>query len=150
MPTGFSVHVREIRASVGAGFLYALAGDIMTIPGLPTRPGKRWFYMLCYVGWMYMYVCIYVCLLCVLSVWLLYGVNTRAQVGGKSTRPSIEPHHTPLLLTQNSFSGIHRSARSSNPHPTLPHFVKMHFLNQISGFYDVDIDFKTGRIVGLF
>jgi formyltetrahydrofolate synthetase len=39
VPTGFSVHVREIRASVGAGFLYALAGDIMTIPGLPTRPG---------------------------------------------------------------------------------------------------------------
>jgi hypothetical protein len=31
--------VRDIRASVGAGFLYALAGDIMTIPGLPTRPG---------------------------------------------------------------------------------------------------------------
>lgn len=39
VPTGFTVHVREIRASVGAGFLYALAGDIMTIPGLPTRPG---------------------------------------------------------------------------------------------------------------
>ena len=39
MPTGFKVTVREIRACVGAGFLYALAGDIMTIPGLPTRPG---------------------------------------------------------------------------------------------------------------
>jgi methylenetetrahydrofolate dehydrogenase (NADP+) / methenyltetrahydrofolate cyclohydrolase / formyltetrahydrofolate synthetase len=33
------MQVRDIRASVGAGFLYALAGDIMTIPGLPTRPG---------------------------------------------------------------------------------------------------------------
>eukprot|EP00640_Fibrocapsa_japonica_P000601 CAMPEP_0113953164 /NCGR_PEP_ID=MMETSP1339-20121228/90823_1 /TAXON_ID=94617 /ORGANISM="Fibrocapsa japonica" /LENGTH=638 /DNA_ID=CAMNT_0000961877 /DNA_START=26 /DNA_END=1942 /DNA_ORIENTATION=+ /assembly_acc=CAM_ASM_000762 len=39
VPTGFRVTVRDIRASVGAGFLYALAGDIMTIPGLPTRPG---------------------------------------------------------------------------------------------------------------
>ncbi|EWM21084.1 formate-tetrahydrofolate ligase [Nannochloropsis gaditana] len=39
VPTGFKVAVREIRACVGAGFLYALAGDIMTIPGLPTRPG---------------------------------------------------------------------------------------------------------------
>jgi formyltetrahydrofolate synthetase len=39
VPTGFTVTVRDIRASVGAGFLYALAGDIMTIPGLPTRPG---------------------------------------------------------------------------------------------------------------
>lgn len=39
VPTGFTVHVRDIRASVGAGFLYMLCGDIMTIPGLPTRPG---------------------------------------------------------------------------------------------------------------
>lgn len=39
VPTGFTVAVREIRASVGAGFLYPLMGDIMTVPGLPTRPG---------------------------------------------------------------------------------------------------------------
>lgn len=38
-PTGFRVPVREIRACAGAGFLYPIAGDIMTIPGLPTRPG---------------------------------------------------------------------------------------------------------------
>jgi methylenetetrahydrofolate dehydrogenase (NADP+) / methenyltetrahydrofolate cyclohydrolase / formyltetrahydrofolate synthetase len=38
VPTGFTVHVRDIRASVGAGFLYALCGDIMTVPGLPLRP----------------------------------------------------------------------------------------------------------------
>jgi len=38
-PYQSKVHVRDVRASVGAGFLYALAGDIMTIPGLPTRPG---------------------------------------------------------------------------------------------------------------
>uniref|UniRef100_A0A7S2VHP3 formate--tetrahydrofolate ligase n=1 Tax=Entomoneis paludosa TaxID=265537 RepID=A0A7S2VHP3_9STRA len=39
VPTGFRVAVREIRACVGAGFLYPICGDIMTIPGLPTRPG---------------------------------------------------------------------------------------------------------------
>jgi formyltetrahydrofolate synthetase len=39
VPTGFTINVRDIRASVGAGFLYPLLGDIMTIPGLSTRPG---------------------------------------------------------------------------------------------------------------
>lgn len=39
VPTGFNVEVRDIRASIGAGFLYPLLGQIMTIPGLPTRPG---------------------------------------------------------------------------------------------------------------
>ena len=38
-PGGFEVKVREVRACAGAGFLYPIAGDIMTIPGLPTRPG---------------------------------------------------------------------------------------------------------------
>jgi methylenetetrahydrofolate dehydrogenase (NADP+) / methenyltetrahydrofolate cyclohydrolase / formyltetrahydrofolate synthetase len=38
-PSGHIVHVRDIRASIGAGFLYLLCGDITTIPGLPTRPG---------------------------------------------------------------------------------------------------------------
>ncbi len=37
-PTGFRVTVREIRASVGAGFLYPILGDMRTMPGLPTRP----------------------------------------------------------------------------------------------------------------
>lgn len=37
-PTGFTVPVREIRASVGAGFLYPLLGSMSTMPGLPTRP----------------------------------------------------------------------------------------------------------------
>ena len=37
-PTGFRVNVREIRASVGAGFLYPILGDMRTMPGLPTRP----------------------------------------------------------------------------------------------------------------
>lgn len=38
-PEGFTVTVREARASVGAGFVYLLLGSMMTIPGLPTRPG---------------------------------------------------------------------------------------------------------------
>jgi formyltetrahydrofolate synthetase len=37
-PKGFTVPVREIRAGVGAGFLYPLLGEMMTMPGLPTRP----------------------------------------------------------------------------------------------------------------
>ncbi|CAN0449404.1 unnamed protein product, partial [Discosporangium mesarthrocarpum] len=38
-PSGHTVFVRDMRASVGAGFVYLLCGDINTIPGLPTRPG---------------------------------------------------------------------------------------------------------------
>jgi len=38
-PTGFRVPVREVRSCVGAGFLYPICGDIMTVPGLATRPG---------------------------------------------------------------------------------------------------------------
>ena len=37
-PTDFRITVREIRASVGAGFLYPILGDMRTMPGLPTRP----------------------------------------------------------------------------------------------------------------
>ncbi len=36
-PTGFTVPVKEIRASIGAGFLFPLLGDMTTMPGLPTR-----------------------------------------------------------------------------------------------------------------
>jgi formyltetrahydrofolate synthetase len=38
-PTGFIVPVRDVRASVGAGFLYPLLGTMSTMPGLSTRPG---------------------------------------------------------------------------------------------------------------
>jgi methylenetetrahydrofolate dehydrogenase (NADP+)/methenyltetrahydrofolate cyclohydrolase/formyltetrahydrofolate synthetase len=38
-PTGFDVPIRDIRLAAGAGYLYALAADIQTIPGLPTAPG---------------------------------------------------------------------------------------------------------------
>ena len=37
-PRGFVFPVRDIRPSIGAGFLYPLCGDMRTIPGLPTEP----------------------------------------------------------------------------------------------------------------
>ena len=37
-PQGYVFPVRDIRASVGAGFLYPLCGEMRTMPGLPTRP----------------------------------------------------------------------------------------------------------------
>lgn len=37
-PSGFTLPIRDVRASVGAGFLYPLVGNMMTMPGLPTRP----------------------------------------------------------------------------------------------------------------
>jgi len=37
VPQGFKVPIRDIRASVGAGFLYPLLGEMRTMPGLPTR-----------------------------------------------------------------------------------------------------------------
>jgi formate--tetrahydrofolate ligase len=40
-PTGFRIAVRDIRASAGAGFLVALTGDIMTMPGLPKVPAAE-------------------------------------------------------------------------------------------------------------
>ncbi|MCJ1347123.1 tetrahydrofolate synthase [Peltigera leucophlebia] len=38
-PEGFVIPIRDVRLSAGAGYLYALAADIQTIPGLPTAPG---------------------------------------------------------------------------------------------------------------
>ena len=37
-PKGFTLPVRDVRASVGAGFLYPLCGTMRTMPGLPTHP----------------------------------------------------------------------------------------------------------------
>lgn len=37
-PTGFTVPIRDVRASVGAGFLYPLLGEMRTMPGLPKVP----------------------------------------------------------------------------------------------------------------
>jgi formyltetrahydrofolate synthetase len=40
-PSGFVFPIRELRPSIGAGFIYALAGDIRTMPGLPSVPAFR-------------------------------------------------------------------------------------------------------------
>lgn len=40
-PEGFTVTVRNLRVSAGAGFLVALTGDIMTMPGLPKSPAAE-------------------------------------------------------------------------------------------------------------
>ncbi|WP_323717552.1 formate--tetrahydrofolate ligase [Paracoccus aminovorans] len=37
-PTGFTIPVREVRLAAGAGFVVAICGDIMTMPGLPREP----------------------------------------------------------------------------------------------------------------
>jgi methylenetetrahydrofolate dehydrogenase (NADP+)/methenyltetrahydrofolate cyclohydrolase/formyltetrahydrofolate synthetase len=37
-PKGFTLPIRDLRASVGAGFIYPLVGAMPTMPGLPTRP----------------------------------------------------------------------------------------------------------------
>ncbi len=37
-PTGFTVPIREVRASAGAGFIYPLLGTMRTMPGLPSKP----------------------------------------------------------------------------------------------------------------
>ena len=37
-PRGFRVPIREMRASLGAGFLYPLLGEMRTMPGLPSEP----------------------------------------------------------------------------------------------------------------
>jgi len=38
VPKGYKIPIRDVRASVGAGFLYPLLGEMRTMPGLPTRP----------------------------------------------------------------------------------------------------------------
>ena len=40
-PSNFTVTIREIKPSIGAGFLVALSGDIMTMPGLPKVPAAN-------------------------------------------------------------------------------------------------------------
>jgi formate--tetrahydrofolate ligase len=37
-PSGFTISVREVRLSAGAGFVVPLTGDMMTMPGLPKEP----------------------------------------------------------------------------------------------------------------
>ena len=44
-PTGHSVPVREVRLSAGAGFIVAICGEIMTMPGLPSVPAAEAIHM---------------------------------------------------------------------------------------------------------
>ena len=37
-PTGFTINVRDVYVSAGAGFVVVLTGAIMTMPGLPKKP----------------------------------------------------------------------------------------------------------------
>ncbi|HBI73732.1 MAG TPA: formate--tetrahydrofolate ligase [Lachnospiraceae bacterium] len=40
-PTGFTVHIREVYVSAGAGFIVAITGNVMTMPGLPKVPAAE-------------------------------------------------------------------------------------------------------------
>ena len=40
-PSNFTVTIRELKPSIGAGFIVALSGDIMTMPGLPKVPAAE-------------------------------------------------------------------------------------------------------------
>ena len=40
-PSGFTVPIRELRLSAGAGFVVALTGDVLTMPGLPRQPAAH-------------------------------------------------------------------------------------------------------------
>ena len=40
-PEGFTITVRNVKVSAGAGFLVALTGEIMTMPGLPKVPAAE-------------------------------------------------------------------------------------------------------------
>jgi formyltetrahydrofolate synthetase len=40
-PTGFVLPIREVRASVGAGFIYPICGDMRTMPALPEHPAAE-------------------------------------------------------------------------------------------------------------
>lgn len=40
-PSGFKITVRELRISAGAGFIVALTGNVLTMPGLPKKPAAE-------------------------------------------------------------------------------------------------------------
>ena len=44
-PTGHSVPIREVRLSAGAGFVVVVCGEIMTMPGLPSKPAAESIYL---------------------------------------------------------------------------------------------------------
>ncbi|UXM94872.1 formate--tetrahydrofolate ligase [Bartonella sp. HY329] len=44
-PSGFDIPVREIRLAAGAGFIVVICGEIMTMPGLPSKPAAEHIYL---------------------------------------------------------------------------------------------------------
>jgi formate--tetrahydrofolate ligase len=40
-PTGWRLPVREVRLAAGAGYVYAICGDMRTMPGLPRHPNAQ-------------------------------------------------------------------------------------------------------------
>lgn len=40
-PTGFDIHIREVYLNAGAGFVVAVTGTVMTMPGLPKKPAAN-------------------------------------------------------------------------------------------------------------
>lgn len=44
-PTGFDINIREVYVSAGAGFVVAITGQIMTMPGLPKKPAAEGIYV---------------------------------------------------------------------------------------------------------
>jgi len=40
-PKNYKINVREVRISAGAGFVVAICGNIMTMPGLPKKPAAE-------------------------------------------------------------------------------------------------------------
>jgi formate--tetrahydrofolate ligase len=40
-PSGHAMDIREVRLSVGAGFVVVICGDVMTMPGLPKVPASQ-------------------------------------------------------------------------------------------------------------
>ena len=44
-PTGFDINIREVYVSAGAGFVVAITGTIMTMPGLPKSPAAERIYV---------------------------------------------------------------------------------------------------------
>ena len=44
-PVDHDIEIRELRLSAGAGFIVAISGDIMTMPGLPRKPAAESIYL---------------------------------------------------------------------------------------------------------
>ena len=44
-PSDHDIEIRELRLSAGAGFIVAISGDIMTMPGLPRKPAAESIYL---------------------------------------------------------------------------------------------------------